>query len=420
MNAIIIPHIIEQHVEEAGFLWFLRDLAVQAPHYKLRDLDKLDNRVEAHIDGLRVAGEEGWQLSLQALEENTPGGLFVIALLALESNNQERLNQVIALAESNPEIRCELFSAFGWASPNMLRGKVKELLVSDSAFRKWIGIRACAFHRVNPGSVLESAMVSDNPLLQAAAFRTAGELGRTDLLAFLLSLFPIKDQLCQFWAAWAAVLLGNRGKALDVLNESTLLPSPLQIKALQVVLRVLNDENAKNLLKNLIQQPECLRQTVRGAGITGDPYFIPWLIRQMETLSTSRLAGESFSLITGADIEKDSLEGKIPEDIISGPTDDAEDDNVAMDEDENLPWPDYNLVQNWWGANKFRFASGHRYLMGQQVNISHCHNILATGFQRQRIAAAFEISLQQPGTPLFDWHAPGWRQQKIMKEFQGI
>ena len=43
-----IPAVVEQHAEEAAFLWILREGAVHAPHYALKDLRKLDLRVEAH------------------------------------------------------------------------------------------------------------------------------------------------------------------------------------------------------------------------------------------------------------------------------------------------------------------------------------------------------------------------------------
>jgi hypothetical protein len=59
---MIIKHIVEQHAEEAAFLWLLRDAAVGAPHYDLKDLARLDERVEAHLDGLRIAGVEGWEI----------------------------------------------------------------------------------------------------------------------------------------------------------------------------------------------------------------------------------------------------------------------------------------------------------------------------------------------------------------------
>ena len=36
MRAVIIKPIIEQHAEEAAFLWLLRNAAVHEPHYSIR------------------------------------------------------------------------------------------------------------------------------------------------------------------------------------------------------------------------------------------------------------------------------------------------------------------------------------------------------------------------------------------------
>ncbi len=41
----IIESIVTQHAEEAAFLWLLRDSAIQEPHYSLKGLAKLDDRV---------------------------------------------------------------------------------------------------------------------------------------------------------------------------------------------------------------------------------------------------------------------------------------------------------------------------------------------------------------------------------------
>ncbi|HZX47842.1 MAG TPA: hypothetical protein VFF47_01335 [Nitrospirota bacterium] len=62
MNQLIIPDIITQHAEEVAFLWLLRERAVYAPHYSLKDLAKLDDRVEAHLDGLSIVGDAGWEI----------------------------------------------------------------------------------------------------------------------------------------------------------------------------------------------------------------------------------------------------------------------------------------------------------------------------------------------------------------------
>ena len=51
---------------------------------------------------------------------------------------------------------------------------------------------------------------------------------------------------------------------------------------------------------------------IQGAGIAGDPSYVPWLIKQMKDLKLTRLAGESFSLITGLDLAYLDLERRPP------------------------------------------------------------------------------------------------------------
>jgi hypothetical protein len=53
-----------------------------------------------------------------------------------------------------------------------------------------------------------------------------------------------------------------------------------------------------------------------------------------------------------------------------------------------------------------------RYLCGQPISRENCRRVLIEGFQRQRIAAALELALLNPDEPLFEWRAPGWRQQE--------
>lgn len=65
---------------------------------------------------------------------------------------------------------------------------------------------------------------------------------------------------------------------------------------------MLKPDAANDLLKQVALQEESGRLVVSGAGIAGNPYYIPWLIEQMENPELARLAGEAFSLITGTDI----------------------------------------------------------------------------------------------------------------------
>ena len=82
------------------------------------------------------------------------------------------------------------------------------------------------------------------------------------------------------------------------------------------------------------------REAIIGAGISGDPSYMPWLIKQMEVPKLAKIAGESFSFISGVDIAYEDLEGELPKNFATGPTENPEDEEVAMDTDGDLPCPD--------------------------------------------------------------------------------
>ena len=82
----------------------------------------------------------------------------------------------------------------------------------------------------------------------------------------------------------------------------------------------------------------------------------------MDTPELSRVAGESFSFITGIDLAYDDLERDRPDDFIAGPTKNPQDEEVAMDADEDLPWPDPELIARWWGKHHESYPAGQRLL----------------------------------------------------------
>lgn len=413
---MIIENIITQHAEEAAFLWHQRLAAIHRPDYSLRNLAKHNDRLAAHIDGLRIAGEAGWKISEGQLAGEKPGELFVAMVLALEAKHTQRIEMLLSLAEAAPPTQPGLISAFGWISTQFLQGTVKELLRSSSSFHRRVGITCCAMHRTDPGRALDLAIDDVEPALRARALRAVGELGRGDLLPVCEQHLMDEDIACSFWAGWSAVLLGNRDEAVEVLKTFSLAPNPLRERTLQLALKVMPLQDAHVLLKTLAQDTSNLRLLIQGSGVVGDPLYVPWLIKHMHEPHTACLAGEAFSFITGLNFSQLNFERPAPEGIDFGPTEDPNDDNIAMDLDEDLPWPDPDKIQAWWEINKLRFHAGLRYFIGEPVSVSHCQKILREGFQRQRIAAALYLSLLQPGKPLFNTSAPAWRQQRWLSK----
>jgi uncharacterized protein (TIGR02270 family) len=141
---------------------------------------------------------------------------------------------------------------------------------------------------------------------------------------------------------------------------------------------------------------------------------VGWLLAEMAVPARARLAGEAFALITGANIAHPALEGERPEGVDAGPTDDPDDENVALDPDEHLPWPDRDKLEQWWFDYKSEFRAGTRYVLGNPITPEWLWEVLAIGRQRQRAAAAIELAMESGG-PLFEVRAPGFRQRALLE-----
>ena len=406
---MIIAEIVSQHAEEAAFLWLLRSNAISQPHYALKDLAKLDDRVEAHLDGLRVAGDAGWELCKAGLAHEENGEVFAAVVMAFESGIEPRIQAVLNVVEQTPALSRGLISALGWIPFQQISSQIQALLASPSAVQKRIGIAACAIHRQDPGPSLAEALASSDSFLKARTLKAVGELGRRDLLRYVIRNMDDEDATCRFWAGWSGALLGQP-EAIPVLQRIVESDGAQAEKACAMALRRMAIGDAWAWQKDLGARRETQRMAVQAAGVIGDPAGIPWLLEHMVVPELACVAGESFTSITGVDLAYEDLEGEKPDGFESGPTENPEDENVELDQDEDLPWPDAVLIEQWWDKNRSKFSNGTRYLCGSAMTIESLNEVLRTGRQRQRAAAAIELAMRQPGTPLFEVRAPGFRQ----------
>ena len=387
---------------------------MSAPHFTLQDIADWDDRLEAHIDGLMIAGEAGWETCKAALAIQEPGEVFAAAVLAFDKGEKERIEAVFEAIGDDPELARSVISALGWLPYERVERWISRLLSSDTPMQRYIGIRASIVHRVDPGKALINALQDEDAQVKSAAVRTVGELGRNDLMPQLHRMMETEDSDTRFWIAWSAALLGV-DTYLSVFKAPIVNKAPQSDRATNILFRRLSCEQSRVALSQLSQDAEQFRTVLLAAGVSGDPYFIPLIINAMNTDEVARVAGEAFSMITGVDIAYEDLEGEWPEGFEAGPTENPEDEDVALDPDEDLPWPEPELITQWWQTNKARFTGGARYLCGEQISQQQCIKVLQQGFQRQRTAAALELALMQKETPLFEVRAPGRRQKQALQ-----
>lgn len=423
-DAAPIPAIVQEHAEETASLREQRTHLVRAPQMDLPHLRRHDERLAAHIDGLAVAGAFGSACCAEALDPSSPGSVFAAAVNAIEVRDEPTLERLYALARSTPEAGRGLVSAFGWVSAPRLGGLMQPLLASTDPQSRTLGLAACRLHHVDPGALLPAALEDSSAPLRAQALRTAGCLGRTDLLDRVRAALDDADVAVE--AARSLCLLGDHRAALPALQAHALGEAPdadgTRLAALTLLLQSAEFDQGQDVLRaaargahgNLHRE----RLVIRAIGLLGDVQRVPWLIDRMAEQGRARLAGEAFSMITGADLGALGLERSRPDDPPGSADEDSADDDftLALDEDEGLPWPDRERVQRWWEAHAATLPTQGRCFAGAPPSVAHCEQVLRRAPQRQRMAAASWLCILQPGRPLFNCAAPAWRQQRLLAE----
>jgi uncharacterized protein (TIGR02270 family) len=383
---MVNERVVAIHAEEASFLWVQRNRAIRAPNFNLRYLQKADERCEAHVDGLRVAGAPGWK-AIESVLDQGAGEVFAASVPAFESDDAERIEKVLEVARASSANCNAAIAALGWMDPQLALRRAGNFMVSADPFIRRIGLAAHAIRRIDPGAALREAILDPDPQLSDRALKAASELGRVDLLSTILSRLPLPR------AALTACRLGDHaGDILRILTRTASSGDPLAGDCMDMALRCLPLTEADAFRASLSQH-----QSLLAIGILGDPAAVPELLAAMENPELARLAGASLTLLSGLDVAYENFEGTPP------PLDDEE---APSDPYATYEFPSAAKVAAWWRRRAADFSPGVRYINGYPVGDEIAlRRTLALGYQPQRTAAALELALAYPDTPLFETRA---------------
>jgi uncharacterized protein (TIGR02270 family) len=403
ISLLLNDGVLEQHAVQAAFLSRVRSRAVQGPHYRIKQLAALDARVLAHLEGLRVAGHDAIVHARRLLGDIDAGALFTFAYHAFASQHGDSMRDAIQIACNDAKAWDGLIGALAWLDFDSLRQALVILGRSPDPDHRRICLTAYAAHRVDAASLLSRAMGDEDPLLRARALRAWGEIGgRDDLAHEVRRALTDPEPACRLWAACSLALSDDTRGAVIALDEA-LQGGPHDRLALEIAIRTGEPSWARKVLRSLAADRAHLRFAIVAAGALGDTSVAPWLLELMANPEFAQLAAESFATITGGDVDRSEHKQDAPPDI-----------EDVHPEDEGLRWPNPTGLKQWWQREQARFTPGQRYLAGLTVTPENAWRVLREGYQRQRRAAAFELSRMKRGATLFAVAARAdWQRRRL-------
>ncbi len=202
-----LPELLDIHFGELQNLWARRRLALRSAEHTPRTLAALDERIEAHTQGLLAVAGPARALVEPALAGGDPDAAFAAAHAMLRLGDPGAARAVVdAAVAAPPGARRGLAEALAHAPAAAVEPHYAALAAAGAPGAMAVATEALAFRgvlRAGPAaSALDALVADDDPEVRAAGWRAAGYLG-----AALAT--P------RYAAAWCDDAAEVRGAALD-------------------------------------------------------------------------------------------------------------------------------------------------------------------------------------------------------------
>lgn len=404
-----IPPLIRRHAEDAAFYWGLLDTSINAPRLSLDGLTRFVDMLDAHLEGLKVAGQDGWEPCLAALERwRKPADAFVCAHQAFSLNEAGAMEALSVQLRARPdELLRGAISALAWLPPEQALPIVQQWTGPDSEVIDQVAaLRAAALIDADAASLLaqpvERFLDSQDTHVRAAACRVAATMPqRAPLSAALTTCLGDPAIAVRAEAAIALHALGRQAPRHDSDADIALAEAFWQCVVEQVAM--LKEatgwyrHQALRRLRRWVQHlatmippghdniPALLdfmppRISLHFIACHGDPAHLGYAVAAMSHPETSRYAGWVWQSLTGVDLESAGL--SLPESAL--PADSAGISDARVDADHGLPLPDAEAIARYSTAS---LPVRQRCLAGQVLTPIVALTLLDTAPQAQRSVA---------------------------------
>jgi uncharacterized protein (TIGR02270 family) len=364
----VIANILEEHLEELDFLWGQRQTALRSPKHTLRELRDLEERIEAHVQGLLVSPDHTVGLLEPGLSAEEPGPAFVAAYGLGRLNRPDMPERLMAafLKAQGPALSgirqaiCQLPIA-----PFLTR--VRQVLTAPpgtvSVLNEASVAEVLAFHNKLDikSQQMDSFLRHENPVVRRVGWRAAGFLPVPRSLESYQAGLQDPGRAVRHEALLAAAW-GRQSWLLGHLRRVAAKPTRDQAGAL-LVYAILAKPAEVGYLVPLGKATELGPERYRILGACGHPAVVEVLLAGIESkdLRAAAAAGAAFTKMTGADIDS-GQRAAVP------PADGHEPDEFEREFLDEVSVPSPDRARAHWEKVKNSFGNGTRWCRGTDLN----------------------------------------------------
>ncbi|MCY1042348.1 TIGR02270 family protein [Corallococcus sp. bb12-1] len=386
--------VIEEHLEEACFLWTQWESGLCSARQTLLELATGDEfRLKAHLQALALGGEQvAERILIPALKgEDVERIRAASHVLLLRTEHAEAVIQ--ALLEAPEPLRWPFARALSLSQSPGLSRRLLPLLTTPEPDLLATLVEILTFRRGLPADTLSALCRHEVPRVQAAALRAActpstapedAQIVRHALASphaavraagLVLGLYRHSREAFATCAHWSNAA-GEAGRVA------------------RLALAIGGDPGHLQQLLGLLEVPGLRREILWALGFSGRiaaaEACIPWL----RDPALAGIAAETLCGITGL-----VLEGRFRVDREDTPDDASlsQEEDMSPNPDSDMEWPEPDAIERWWSEARRQFGKETRYIAGKPFSGDALLDVMDGSTMRRRPVLALELAIRTQG-----------------------
>jgi uncharacterized protein (TIGR02270 family) len=349
-----ITDILEEHVEEAAFLYEIRCRSFSDPELSPEDLRDYEGRMFRHLHSLALGGFTSAKLLKGKLildEDEEPGETFVAAIVYSMLDLIEPMQWLVEAISQNPPHLSAIVDGLKLSKGKELEGWLEYFLGHENQAVSSVGAEVVGYRGITK---LQDALVSlqqdPDSHVSMSAIHSLARMG----------VMPAKEKIVHFlqdqdpdlvWSAVELLLRMGEPEAIAFCREKCSTPGPEINQKLVFSLGIAGTLNDAELVMNLMErQPAIKKECFLALAMCGHPGTIDLLLDHLENiddLDTYTAAYQGLRILSGADY--------LPEF-----------DPDECEPDEILEYQ--RIWKNWWIDNGDTFRADAKWRRGEKIS----------------------------------------------------